>query len=264
VRTPNTLSRLIVLVAGVAHSVLAFGGSPPLVTDDAETPGTHGWEIDIPAIIERTGDQFQTQAPLFDINYGIHDNDEFQIEFPVQCADFTNAGENWGIGDLLIGYKYRYRNEKEGGYTAGVYPQLTVPTGNARLNLGSGSTQLYLPWLVGKHFCEERYFLYTELGYSILFNNNDAGSWKFGVAGVWQVNKKLEIEGEVVNIDFAHGFAPDDTFFNVGVVYHFNKNVAFVGSAGRSFLRRETGVVDLMALAGLQFTWGPKEEPEPK
>jgi hypothetical protein len=49
-------------------------GSPLLIIDDPETPGAHGWEFNIPLSIESSRDDTLVEAPLFDINYGIADN----------------------------------------------------------------------------------------------------------------------------------------------------------------------------------------------
>ena len=62
--------RGIFLMAFLACSGTAFGLSPPLVTDDPETPGAGGWEINITSSIDSSRDETSIEAPLFDINYG--------------------------------------------------------------------------------------------------------------------------------------------------------------------------------------------------
>ena len=101
----------VALLAVLAeHSTWA---GPPLFTDDPETPGRGGWEINISHNIERTRDAFFMETPLFDINYGLLDNDQWKIEFPVLYLDSDEPGSHWGMGDLLLGWKYRFLEEED-------------------------------------------------------------------------------------------------------------------------------------------------------
>ena len=99
----------------------AKAGSPPLITDDPETPGAHGWEINITSSIESSRDGTLVEAPLFDINYGITDNDQFKIEFAVLSNDRHNEEDHWGISDVNVGYKYRFLEEKDFGWMVSIF-----------------------------------------------------------------------------------------------------------------------------------------------
>ena len=82
----------------------------------------------------------------------------------------------------------------------------------------------------------------------------------------FEVKLKFEVEvkfrsevSEVYGVTFpsSDGRAgPDDTFFNVGLKYDLTDNVAFLGSAGRSFHDRDRGTFDLLTFVGFQMTWG--------
>ncbi len=229
---------------------------PPLVTDDPETPGRFGWEVNLSHNIESTRDEFLMESPLIDINYGPHENDQLKVEFAVLSVDPADDSNHWGISDLLVGYKYRFIEEEQAGWMASVYPQVSAPTGNERLGLGSGSTELLIPTQIGKHFFNEQVFVYAEGGYNIVFENSDANSWRYGLAAQWQANEKLELMGEVGGFVFPHDTDPDDPFFNLGVKYDFTTNAAFIGSAGRSFRDRSAGTPDFMSFLGVQLTWG--------
>ena len=52
----------------------AKAGSPPLIIDDPETPGALGWEVNLTSSIESSHDATLVDVPLFDIKYGIADN----------------------------------------------------------------------------------------------------------------------------------------------------------------------------------------------
>lgn len=252
-RTARAVLTCVLLCAPV------FAG-PPLVTDDPETPGRGGWEVNLSHNTEKTRDGLSMDSPLIDLNYGFRANDQFKVEFAVLSVDPEDERNHWGLSDLLIGYKYRFLDEEQAGWMASFYPQVAVPTGNRHLGLGSGSVEVLAPCQVGKHFLDDRFFVYAEVGYNVVFDDPHAGSWKYGIAGEWKATEKLEIVGEVGSFVFPNGSDPDDVFFNLGAKYKFNAHAALIGSAGRSFKDRRTGTPEFMSFVGLQFTFGGDEE----
>lgn len=252
---------LLFLMAWRAGSQVAPAG-PPLITDDPETPGRGGWEINVSHNIEATQDEFLMETPLFDINYGLIDTDQWKIEFPVVYLDSDETGSHWGMGDLSMGWKYRFREEDHGGMMASIYPQLSTPTGNTDLGLGSGHTEAFLPVQLGKHFLEEKLFVYGELGYNVVFGEPEANSWKYGVAAQWQATEKLALMGEVGGFAFPGDAEIDDVFFNFGLKRDLTEHVALIASFGRSFRDRDLGTPDLLTFVGLQITRGGCAAPE--
>jgi Putative MetA-pathway of phenol degradation len=249
----------LAIVVVCCRSVLA--GSPPLIVDDPETPGEHGWEVNITSSIENTREGTEMEVPLFDINYGFNDRDQLKVEFSVFENDKPDEDNHWGVSDILVGYKYRFLEENDcGGWAVAIYPQLNCPTGNRFLDLGSGSTELYIPFLFQKHFCHDKYWVNPEVGYNIVFDDDNSNWWKAGCAFGWLATENLELQAEVVDFIFPQHSEPETPLFNFGFKYDFNSHASWVGSAGRSFRSRESGVPDFIALLGMQFTWGASEE----
>lgn len=253
-----TLMLALALVVGQGIGV----AGPPLVTDDPETPGQGGWEINVSHRIERTRDAFLMESPLFDINYGLLENDQWKIEFPVLYLDSDEHGSHCGMGDLLLGWKYRFLEEKNHGMMASIYPQLSTPAGNANLGLGSGHAEALFPFQVGKHFIEEKVFVYGEIGYNVVFGQSESNRWKYGLAAQWQATEKLELMGEVGGFAFPGGGEADDVFFNLGLKREITKNVSLIASCGRSFRSRDLGTPDLLTYVGLQITRGGRVREE--
>ena len=249
------IRRSVLIVALLLGGAKLLAG-PPLVTDDPETPGRGGWEVNLSHNSERTRDEFVMEAPLVDINYGFRENDQFKVEFAVLSLDPEDDRSHWGISDLLIGYKYSFLDEEEAGWMASFYPQVAAPTGNRHLGLGSGSAELLAPFQVGKHFFDERFFAYAEAGYNVVFDDPDAGSWKYGIAGEWKTTEKLQIVGEVGGFVFPNDSDPDDLFFNLGAKYKLSDHATLIGSAGRSFRDQSAGTPEFMSFLGVQFTFG--------
>ena len=252
-RLPNALKLCAVVattfLAFSCWSAIVYAGSPPLIIDDPETPGAHGWEVNITSSIENSRDGTLIEAPLFDFNYGFVENDQLKVEFAVLSNDPSDDRDHWGISDVDVGYKYRFLEEKEFGWAVSTFPQLSCPTGNEQLGLGSGSTELLIPFELEKHFFNDKLWINPEAGYNIVFDNGAANHWKTGVAAGWLVTDKLQLEAEVGDFIFQNGAEPDQPFFNFGYVYDWRKHAALVGSAGRSFRSREDGVPDFFALA---------------
>ena len=74
------------IVASLGQLVIA--GSPPLITDDPETPGYGGWEINVTSSYEHTRGGAVLEAPLFDINYGLtSDRDQLKLEIRLISND---------------------------------------------------------------------------------------------------------------------------------------------------------------------------------
>jgi len=241
-----------------------FAG-PPLVTDDPETPGLHGWEVNVSDDVEKTHDHLTVDAPYLDINYGRLENDQLRIQFPlVRFFDPEDGDPHAGVGDVGLGWKCRFLDEDKVGFAASVYPQMILPTGNRHLGLGDGVMELFLPMEIGKHFCDERLFVYAEAGYYQSLDGAADDAWDFGLAAEWKWTKKLTVMGEVGGKMFPYGGAPDDPFFNVGGAYHCNDTAAVIGSAGRSFRGSNSDAPEFTSFLGFQFTWGAAKKEEEK
>ncbi len=262
----SVLVRASLLMAFTIGCGQAFAGSPPLITDDPETPGYHGWEINITSAYEHTRDGHELEAPLFDLNYGLFsDRDQLKVEFAVLQNDPEGADAEWGISDLLVGYKYRFLDEDEGiGWAVSFYPQVASPTGDESRDLGSGQTELFLPFEFQKAFCDDNAWINPEIGYNIVFGDNDSNFWKFGLATGYEYESGLELQGEVGAFVFDHrnSLDPDVPFFNLGFAYPLNKNLVLLGSAGRSFRSSRDGVPDFFCLLGIQILLGAAADEE--
>jgi outer membrane putative beta-barrel porin/alpha-amylase len=233
----------------------AFGG-PPLVTDDPETPGRGGWEINISHNIENTRDEFSMETPLIDVNYGLLENDQWKVEFPLVFLDSENDRGRWGIGDLEVGWKYRFFDEHDQGVMASIYPQVLTPTGSARFGLGGGRAEMLLPLEVGRHFHDEKILVYGEIGYNVVFDGSGEHSWIYGVAAEWRKSERLKLLFEVGGVAWETGSDPDFPFFNGGLKYDLTNRWTLIASAGRSFRDDYGGSPVLMTFLGLQWTTG--------
>jgi hypothetical protein len=261
----GSLVRAFLLVASIVGYAKVFAGSPPLITDDPETPGYKGWEINITSSLEHTRSGVEMENPLFDINYGLtSDRDQLKVEFAVLDNDPEHADSEWGISDLLVGYKYRFLDADENhGWAVSFYPQVSCPTGDENRDLGSGKTELFFPFEFQKSFCDGKVWVNPEIGYNVVLGDSDANSWKLCLAVGREYEKGVELEAEVGTFVFpGDGRDPDNPFFNFGIDYTINKNVHFLASAGRGFRNSDHDTPDFFCLLGFQFLLGKAAEEE--
>ena len=72
----------------LAGTALAQGG-PPMRTDDPGTLGNRNWEVNFASTLESGRTERVTEAPLFDMNYGLCDRLQLKLE---STLGSTNQG----------------------------------------------------------------------------------------------------------------------------------------------------------------------------
>ncbi|MEI6502419.1 MAG: transporter, partial [Armatimonadota bacterium] len=133
------LGVVAVLVTGVAQA------GPPYVTDDPETPEEGCWEVNTPYGFERSNGLEQVQEPLLDINYGYRSNLQLKLELPLLHVSGPGQPSTTGVGGTWVGAKWRFAEQTANRPAIAVYPQLSLPTGDAGRGLGAGKSSYVLP-----------------------------------------------------------------------------------------------------------------------
>lgn len=135
-------------------------GSPPMVSDDTETPGPNNWEINLAMHAELAGGERQIELPLVDVNYGVGDTLQFKYEVPYVFARQAQTGVGGatsfvdadGVGDSIFGVKYRFYDDKDAGLSFAVYPQVQFRSPGGDRSVSEGKTSLILPVIVTREF----------------------------------------------------------------------------------------------------------------
>jgi hypothetical protein len=233
---------------GCAASAYAQGG-PPLITDDPGTPGNGRWEINIPFTLERTREKKTFEAPRLDFNYGWGEHVQVKYEVAYTVVDEHERGSHSGIGDSLVGFKWRFRDEDKRGVAISVYPQLefNTPPGVVRRGVEESGTNFFLPIEVGKAIGPLE--LAAEAGYE--FVQHDRDRWQYGVVVGYPMTKWLELLGEVHG-DVDQDFRRNDVIVNLGTRWELSDHVTLLLSCGRS-LRSSDDSPTLLVYAGLRF-----------
>jgi len=241
---------VLLLLAATA----AWAG-PPFLTDDPEIPPPHGWEINVPFILERTRGETDMEAPLFDINYGMPamyglPHVQLKLEIPVEVVSKDGGSTEAGEGDMLLGVKWPFLEEQGWRPIVGIYPQLLVPTGDHSRGLGEGRPAYVLPVLAEKHWGE--WTAYGNVGYVVQTADDERNYWYEGVSINREVNDSLELGGEITENSPPPTEGYSNLAFNLGGTWKINEHFNLLFSAGRSI----RGDTKFMAYLGIQMELG--------
>jgi hypothetical protein len=247
----KTWSCVAMLLMCAFSSAWAQGG-PPLITDDTGTPGNNNWEINVAMTSElRHPDERQFEAPLLDINYGVGNNLELNYQLPLLVTANRDESRLVGLGDSLVGIKWRFLDEDKDGVSMSTYPQFTFnnPTSSVRRGLVADDELFYLPIELQKTIGPLEVNFEAGPG----FHFNAPNEWDYGIA-VGHSFGALELVGEI------HGtaldqFQQDDLVFNVGGRCQISEHYALLLSAGRSIHSDNTPRATFLSYTGIQFTF---------
>jgi outer membrane putative beta-barrel porin/alpha-amylase len=86
----------------------------------------------------------------------------YQFQAPIKIVQ-QESDQAAGLGDPLLGVKWRFLSDEKSQVQLGVYPQVLLPVGDHRRDLGEGQAAYLLPFLAQKGW--EKWTLYGEAGY---------------------------------------------------------------------------------------------------
>ncbi len=209
-------------------------GSPPMVTDDTETPGPNNWEVNLVLDGELAGSERRIEAPLLDVNYGRGDRLQFKYEVPYVFArqaepaaggGTTIVGAN-GLSDSIFGVKYRFYDDNDAGLSFALYPQVQFRTPGSSRDVSENRTVLILPVIMTREF--EHASISANLGV-------EASSHEHRYFASFGVGKRLTdhvaLLAEIAGTDLN---APDEkrVLFNVGLRRKITDTQSLSGSLG--------------------------------
>lgn len=239
----------VLLLASVIVATAALAG-PPFVTDDPETPPLHGWEINLPFILEHEAGEQTLETPLFDINYGYRGNVQLKVEFSLLNLRLDEGQTQRGLSDTSVGVKWRFLEESKGLPQIAIYPQVTLPTGDHQRGLGDGKPSYRFPVVAQKSWGP-----WTVFGNVAAVLQGTAGSrnfWYQGLTVVREVSHTLELGVE------EYGNSPTDRDersslgYNLGGTWKVASSMNVLFSAGRTIRGEEatTAYLGIQVLVG--------------
>jgi hypothetical protein len=247
----HKLLLIAALAAATSRAALAQGG-PPFITDDPGTPGNGHWEINLAATIEKRSDGRIFELPLADINYGLGNHTQLKLEIPWLVLKAPGAATESGLGNALIGVKWRFFGERKRGFSMSMYPQIAFnsPTASVSHGLVPGGKQLLLPIEFARKIGPVDFD--GEFGYRLIEHQTDEIFW--GVVFGRKITKRLELLGEIHG-DAKRNFREPEVLFNLGGRFKLTNHYALLFSSGRSFRPGPGDQPSLVVYSGLRLNF---------
>ena len=99
---------------------------PPLMTNDAGSPGPGHWEVNLAAIGEWSDGERSASAPDADINYGLGDNIQLSAHLPWMRVPLQGRTAT-GLGAIEYAVRWRFLDQDSAGLDLAIQPHVVVP-----------------------------------------------------------------------------------------------------------------------------------------
>jgi hypothetical protein len=213
------------------------------------------------------------------MNYGWGDQIQLKYELPMAVYTDPNNTTRAGLGESLLGIKWRpYEYHRAGEpksdenmlFSLGTYPQASInnPTSAVRRGIVENGPQYYLPMEATAKLGPIDFN--GEVGH--WFGNKLIPSrWGRGLIAGHELSDRLELYGEIYDLQDANriGTAPKqrELTVDVGGRQTLDKTghirLLFMGGRAIQAVRRQNSEPNWIAYLGLQFLLGPKERETP-
>jgi hypothetical protein len=270
------LQFLLLLVPVLGASQAHAQGGPPFITDDPGTPGNRHLEVNIGWIANHNPANASYQVPDFDFNYGVGDRLQLKYEVPIAAATDSNNTTRAGLGESLLGIKWRpYEHHRAGepksdenmDFSLGTYPQASInnPTSAVRRGIVEPGPQYYLPLEFTARLGPVD--LNGEVG-RWFGNKNVPSRWGRGLIAGHEFSERLELYGEIYDLKDANsiGGAPKQRAFTLDAGGRQTLDRAghlrllFMGGRAIQAVTRQNSEPNWIAYVGMQILLGPKDK----
>jgi hypothetical protein len=243
---------LAVLSLSILSTSIRAQGGPPMVTDDPATPGAGMWEVNFLTTLSRSRDGSIFETPLVDLNYGLGNHIQLKLEAPWLVMKETGEKSESGLGNSMVGVKWRFLDEERRGLAMSIYPQLEFnnPTNSVERGLVEKGAALFLPVEAAKNLGSVK--VNSEVGYRATQHGKD--EWEYGILFARSVIRRIELLAELHG-SALRSFREDELFFNVGSRIQVAKNTVLLVSAGRTIRNAGGSGPQTIAALGVQFNF---------
>ena len=232
----------VVTFAALASPALA---GPPYLTDDPAPTDTGHWEIYAFAAGEGRRSTLDADAGL-DLNYGALPGVQLTATLPLSFSHVPGEGWRGGTGDLELGVKYRFFEER--GFSAAVFPRAILPTAS---HAPGEKTRLLLPLWLQKDFAGGT-SLFGGGGYMLNPGRGNRDFWQAGRALPHAVRTPRSGGADVTRQGQDAVGSTAQTRAGLGAIARLSDHYALLVSAGPTWADHRTGYHAYAAL-GLDF-----------
>jgi hypothetical protein len=246
-RSRRAARSLLVAVALTAGCAVVASAGPPFLTDDPETVQWRHFEAYLFGTANRGPGGSAFAVPAFEFNVGAAPNLQLHVVVP---ASYVTPGRAFGLGDIELGAKYRFVGETDTRPQIGIFPQIELPSGDSRRDLGHGSLWARLPVWVQKS--RGPWTTYGGVGYEVNRAPGMEDSFFAGWLVQRQITKRLILGTEVYHQNAQAVGARHTTFTNVGGYYTLRGELSLLVMVGHTV----SGERHSVGYLGLYYTWG--------
>lgn len=221
---------LFAAAGGLFFAAFPAWGGPPFVTDDPEPVEYRHHEMYL-ASEQSITQGGKVATPLVEYNYGALPDLQLSITIPYVLNSPTGQMKQQGMGDLVLGVKYRFLQETDTQPMMAVYPVVVAANGDANKGLGNGGTQIFLPIWIQKKWGDWQ--SYGGGGYWINRAPGSGNHWYFGWALQKNISERLTLGGEVFHQSDQLPVDNSSTGFSLGGIYNLDQHNGLLFSVGR-------------------------------
>jgi hypothetical protein len=225
----------------VALWLLAVGsvrgqGGPPMLTDDPGTPGDGKFEINLAIAFEHRPNETSFDAPTIDINYGVGDRIQLNLQGGPVVLKRSDHGPIGGLGVSEAAMKWRFIDDQKTGVTMSMYPRIlfNISQSAARRGLAEDGTRFQIPFQFAKAFPG----FDLDLEWGPLVSTVGPSQWLYGIVIAVDVSKTAAVMAELHGTSRTN-FSDDELAVNVGVRQKISEHCIFIGSLGHELRSTE-------------------------
>jgi len=170
-------------------------------------------------------------SPMIEYNYGALPDLQLSITVPYVFNSPTGQVEQQGVGDLVLGAKYRFLQETDSQPMMAIYPVIVTPNGDANKGLGNGGTQIFLPIWIQKKW--GNWQSYGGGGYWFNKVQDSGNHWYFGWALQNNISDHITIGVEMFHETDQLPADTSSTGFSLGGIYNLDQHNRLLLSVGR-------------------------------
>jgi hypothetical protein len=213
-------------------------GGPPYATDDPEPVAYRHWEIYLATMSDFTRAAATGTAPHFEINYGPIPNVQLHAIVPLAYARPDGGPTHYGPGDIELGIKVRFAEERGVVPMIGTFPLLELPVGDAGKGLGTGRLHGLLPLWLQKS--DGPWTTYGGAGYWWNPGPGNRSFWLFGCLLQRRLSDLATLGAELYYTTPDQDGGDHNLRFNVGLVLDLSEHNHLLASGGRSIVGEHT------------------------
>ncbi len=203
---------------------------PPFVTDDAGILEYRQHELFVGADYTDTRSG-RTVTPFVDYSYGVSPGLQLGVTLPYVIDSQTGQPRQHGLGDIVLGAKYRLVQETDRRPMLTVAPLVATASGNAGKGLGNGGSQLFLPIWIQKGWGDWQ--SYGGGGYWINHAPGAGNHWYYGAALQYDISARVTLGAELFHETDQLPSDTSSTGYSLGTIYNLDPQHRLLFSVGR-------------------------------